>query len=95
MNNKDHFSGFVFGALIGAGLGMLFAPTTGKELRKKIQDFVNDNPNLSPISKEKTETLIQKTKKAIEDGFDNLSKIIEEKKKETTKDSSLDQETTR
>jgi len=85
MREKDHgFLGILFfGAIIGAIAGLFFAPTTGKELRKKVKDFIDENPELIPNSKVKTENLIEKTKKAIENGFDNLSKIIDDKKKDT------------
>ncbi len=33
---------FLAGGLIGAGLGLLFAPVSGKEARKKIGDFAGD-----------------------------------------------------
>ncbi len=36
------FVAFLAGGLIGAGLGLLFAPVTGKEARKKIGDLAGD-----------------------------------------------------
>lgn len=33
------FVSFLAGAAIGAGLGLLFAPQSGKETRRKIKDF--------------------------------------------------------
>ncbi len=33
------FISFLFGAAVGAGLGMLFAPQSGKETRRKIKEF--------------------------------------------------------
>lgn len=32
---KGGFGGFLLGALVGAGLGVLFAPKSGKETRKR------------------------------------------------------------
>ena len=33
---------FIAGALFGAGLTMLYAPRTGKEVREKVSDFTSD-----------------------------------------------------
>ena len=38
MSKKSGFGKFLVGALVGAGLGMLFAPKSGKELRKDLKD---------------------------------------------------------
>ena len=45
---KNNFGKFVAGAAVGAGLGLLFAPKTGKEMRKEL--------------KKKIDELIEKTK---------------------------------
>ena len=38
MEKKNGFGKFLTGALIGAGIGMLFAPKSGKELRKELKE---------------------------------------------------------
>lgn len=38
MEKKSGFGKFLTGALVGVGLGMLFAPKSGKELRKDLKD---------------------------------------------------------
>ena len=38
MGKKNGFGKFLTGALLGAGIGMLFAPKCGKELRKDLKD---------------------------------------------------------
>ena len=38
MGKKSGLGKFVFGALVGAGLGALFAPKSGKDLRNDLKD---------------------------------------------------------
>lgn len=42
MGKKGGFGKFVTGALVGAGLGMLFAPKAGKELRKDLKEKMDE-----------------------------------------------------
>jgi gas vesicle protein len=43
-DNNDGFKffmGFIFGAAVGAAAGLLFAPQSGKETRKKLMEMSN------------------------------------------------------
>ena len=65
---------------MGAILGLLLAPQSGNETRKKIikiKDQALDDVGLEP---ESTDTLIEKTRASIEDGFNRLSEIIDQNK---------------
>jgi gas vesicle protein len=42
MNTSTVFLSFLAGAAVGAGLALLVAPKTGKELREKIADLTDD-----------------------------------------------------
>jgi gas vesicle protein len=57
------FFSFLTGAVIGAGLALLFAPQSGKETRKQIKDF---SGKLSDEVKDGVEKLSEKTKGFIE-----------------------------
>ena len=56
----DILSAFVLGGIVGAALGILFAPAKGKDTRGKIHDWVEDT---TEKAKEKLETLEEEIKK--------------------------------
>ena len=56
----DILSAFVLGGIVGAALGILFAPAKGKDTRGKIHDWVED---ATEKAKEKLETLEEEIKK--------------------------------
>ncbi len=60
---------FVTGALIGAGLALLFAPVTGKEAREIVGDKVED------LKEE-----LKKLEEKVNQGLAKISKKEEEKK---------------
>lgn len=67
------FLSFLAGAAVGAGLALLYAPKTGKELREKIADLTDDA--VGKI-KEYASEAQEKLKSTIEDSKD----VIKEKK---------------
>lgn len=75
-NKKGGAGKFILGALIGAGLGVLFAPKAGSETRKELKDKMTD--------------LLNKAKDIdLEDVKDNITAKVEEIKEEL---SDLDKE---
>lgn len=42
MSKKSGKGKFIFGALVGAGLGILFAPKSGKETRQDLKQKINE-----------------------------------------------------
>ena len=76
MSKKKGMGKFIFGALVGAGLGVLFAPKAGSETRKELGTKMKD--------------LLDKTKDIdVNEVKDNISDKIDEIKKEL---SELDKE---
>jgi gas vesicle protein len=68
-NSGEVLLSFVLGALIGAAVGVLFAPGSGKETRKKLKDLGEDlgekMEHLGEEVKEKAEHIIEEGKEKI------------------------------
>ena len=45
MSKKKKFGGFLAGALLGAGAGLLFAPKSGEETRKELKAKLDEMVN--------------------------------------------------
>jgi gas vesicle protein len=58
---------FIVGGLIGAALGILFAPAAGKETREKLGDWMDE-------SKEKAKEKLEKLQEEIKERKDHLLK---------------------
>ncbi len=84
MNNNEKLGLFVVGAflggLIGSTIALLYAPTSGKKLRKKIADksgdIFDDAHELYDSSKEKAEDLIKEGKKKAAGLIDDAKNIV-------------------
>ena len=61
MATKDCFRGLIVGGLIGAALGILYAPKSGKETREGICNSANE--------------LLEKTKKQYEEACKKFEKL--------------------
>lgn len=86
MAKSSHFiEGIILGALAGLATGVLFAPATGEETRRKLKEQsaqLKDNSDewLSG-TKDRSETAVNKTLEAIEQGFDRVSEMVDSNKK--------------
>ena len=73
--------GIFLGGLIGSAVALLYAPTSGKKLRKKIADksenIFDDAQDLYESSKGKAEELLKEGKKKAEDLIDDAKKIVQ------------------
>lgn len=61
---------FIIGGLVGAGLALLFAPKSGKELRKSIKD-------LAETSGDTVGTLIGKGKDLLDENKSSMKRAVE------------------
>ena len=82
---SNFFEGLIIGVMLGGVAGILFAPESGKETRKKLRESSIDKEDMIDTAKDQTENMIEKTKDAIESGFAKLRDLIEENKKEIAK----------
>ena len=68
-NNRDLLAGLFIGGLIGAALGILNAPKSGKEMRDEIAGKANE---LLDKTKEEYEKAIERSKAAYESAVKHL-----------------------
>jgi len=84
-HDLEYLHGLIFGGLIGLGLGVIFAPLAGEEVREKIKnkfgEIKEDSGDSIDILKNASEKIIQQTKESIEEGLEKLETAISEAKK--------------
>ena len=80
MANNEHgtsagtvFLSFLAGAAVGAGLALLYAPKTGKELREKIGELTDDAVG-------KIKTYASEAQEKIKSTIEDSKEVIKEKK---------------
>ena len=64
-NGGDVFSSFLLGGIIGAALGVLFAPASGKKTRRQIENWVEDTKETTLDKVEDIEKVVKKGKEQI------------------------------
>jgi gas vesicle protein len=70
--NGDLLKGLIIGGLIGAVLGMLYAPKSGKETR---EDIANKADELLAKAREEYEKAVEKSKAAYEAAVQRLKEV--------------------
>ena len=72
---RNGFGGFLFGALVGVGIGVLFAPKSGKETRKELKEKFDDLvKKVKEMDKEEVKEAFLKKIEEIKQGFADLDK---------------------
>jgi gas vesicle protein len=71
-NNSRIFITFLTGLAIGAVLGIMFAPKSGKELRN---DLSNDTKRLVETGKDSVSEIVEKTKRFAESGKEKIEEL--------------------
>jgi len=66
---EDFIKGLLIGGLVGAALGILYAPKSGKEMR---EDICKKSEELVTKAKEEYEQVLDKSKKAYEAAVSEL-----------------------
>lgn len=73
--SKRGLGKFVLGAMVGAGLGILFAPRSGKETRKMLKDKMDDLvKKAKELDKEEVKEAVIAKINEIKEGIKNLDK---------------------
>lgn len=84
-NSGDVILAFVLGGIVGAALGILFAPAAGKETRRKLKDIGEDLgdkiEDLGDEVKAKTKNIVQEGKEKIVATAERLENAFEAGKK--------------
>ncbi len=70
--NGDLLKGLIIGGLIGAALGILYAPKSGKETR---EDIVRKTEELLNKAKEEYEKAVEKSRQAYESAVKRLKEL--------------------
>ncbi len=73
---------FLVGGLVGAGVALLLAPKSGKELRSDIKGIASDTRETISSAIDKSKELYEGSKSAVKNAFDaGKSAYIEEREK--------------
>ena len=79
-NIGGFISGILIGGILGSAIAMLFAPMTGKKLRRKISnatdDMLEDVSGYVETGKEKAEELIKEGKKKASEILNDAKKLV-------------------
>jgi gas vesicle protein len=73
---------FVIGGLVGAGVALLLAPKSGRELRKDISDLATDTREKVAVTIDKGKELYEGSRSAVKNAIDaGKSAFVEERDK--------------
>ena len=84
---KSNIGKFVLGLGIGAGIGILFAPKSGKETQKELKSKLNE------LTEKAKELDVEEVKDSILEKVDEIKATIQDLDKEKVKELAIDQAT--
>ena len=67
MSNLKSMFAFIGGVAAGAAIALLFAPQSGEETRRQIQEYAREKG--VPMNKEELDALVQKVSERLRDKF--------------------------
>lgn len=83
-SGSDFFAGFIVGAFVGAAMALLFAPSSGEEVRSQIKaksiELKDRAEDLSTEASKKAEELMTKSQTVLEQQKSRFQEAIEEGK---------------
>jgi len=79
-NDNAVMAPFLAGGILGAGIALLLAPKSGKELRKDVKRLAKDVKRFSANAGDRVTGAIEKGRDIVEDGAARFADIVEEGK---------------
>ncbi|HBR16870.1 MAG: hypothetical protein A3G39_10800 [Deltaproteobacteria bacterium RIFCSPLOWO2_12_FULL_43_16] len=74
-NNGNTLLAFIVGGIIGAGLALLYAPSSGEETRRRLREQVDQ-------ARDRVQQGYESAVDTVEEGMGKVTEIIEERKGE-------------
>ena len=79
-SNNDFLSGLIVGGLLGSAFALLFAPQSGKKLRRKIanrsEDIIEDLSEYYEAGKDKADKVIKDSKAKAKTVIDSARSLV-------------------
>ena len=72
-NNGNTLLAFIVGGIIGAGLALLYAPSSGEETRRRLREQVDQ-------ARDRVQQGYESAVDTVEEGMGKVTEIIEERK---------------
>lgn len=78
---SGNFSAFIIGALIGAGIALLFAPRSGSQMRGRLRDYAARVKDELDDAVDRGEEFLEKGKDCLREAGRQVNGLAEERRK--------------